>query len=79
MNEMAESLVSSFTSYKGIRKYLLSIGLRIWLKDQIISNRGIKGGYTKLIEVGDRGGRECKLANFIYQGFNQWDLLWEII
>lgn len=71
---MAESLISSFTSYKGI-KCLLPTYLRYWFKDQIISNRGIKHGFKKLTGVGNRGGWACKLANS-YQGFNCCDLLW---
>lgn len=58
-----------------MKKYLLPICLRYWFNDRIISNRGIKDGFTKLIGVGDRGGRGCKLAN-PYQGLNWWNLLW---
>ena len=29
----------------------------------MISNRGIKDGFIKLIGIGERGGRGCNLAN----------------
>lgn len=60
---MTESLVSSFTSYNGSKKYLLPTGLRKWLKDLIKSNRGIKDGFTKLIGCRDRSGGRYELAN----------------
>lgn len=63
---MSESLLTFFTSNKGIKKCLLPIGLRIWFKDQIIINRGIKDGFTKWTEVADRGERGYKLANFSF-------------
>ena len=62
-NEIAESLISSFTSYKGIKKYLLSMYLRYLFNDQMISNRGIKDGFIKLNGIGERGERGCNLAN----------------
>ena len=68
-NEIAETLISSFTSYKGIKKYLLSMCLRYWFNDQKISNKGIEHGFIKLVGTGERGGRGCNLAN-TYEGFH---------